>query len=165
MTRVVQEGIKYQASDGWLLLAIILAAAGDRSASLARIVAFGDYMNHAIFTEAEMNTGLYRLSKGGYIKERKNGFGPTSKARNKYEAVAQKKSGLHDQMELLRLSIGATAWGSVEDGGAAENEPGYTGFSRERFSEAVSLARKLPRRTPRAKKRARYSVTGEPLVL
>jgi hypothetical protein len=51
-------------SDAWLLRA--LAAAGD-NLSLTRLIALGDAINKAIFAREEINGGLGRLARGGYV--------------------------------------------------------------------------------------------------
>jgi hypothetical protein len=128
--------IIYHASDAWLLLSVIFAAGADQ-ASLERIIAVGDWINHAIFTEEEMAGGLSRLSRGGYIEEINGLFRPTSIALEKYNEILKKKKGLLKQMELLREFIGARPWGFDEPASRAESKHNYTGLTKERFAEAV----------------------------
>jgi hypothetical protein len=132
-----QKKLKYLASDAWLLLSIILAAGNDK-ASLEEIVAVGDGINVAIFTADEMESGLYRLRASGYIEEIDEGFKPTDLALNKYQEISKKKKGLLNQLELLRVAIGAEPW--IIGGGPhphPENRFKYPGFTKKRFSEAV----------------------------
>ena len=131
-----QENIVHLASDAWLLLSIIFAAGTDK-ASLERIIAIGDGINHAIFTEEEMEGGLYRLSRGGYIEDINGFFKPTSIALKKYNEILKKKKGLLKQMELLREFIGARPWGFAEPTSRGKNRYKYSGFTKERFAEAV----------------------------
>lgn len=126
----------YFASDAWLLLSIILSA-GAGPASLEKIIAAGDYINHAIFTEGEMEGGLDRLSRGGYIEEVNGLFKPTSLTLEKYEEILGKKKQLLTQLELLRELIGAKPWGYAESDSQAEKRYQYPGFTREGFAEAV----------------------------
>jgi hypothetical protein len=53
-------------SDAWLLFSIALAG-GDGGASLSRILAAGDYVNHAIFNGDELRGGLSRLTARGWV--------------------------------------------------------------------------------------------------
>ncbi len=59
--------IKYCVSDAWLLASIEFSS-GKRWAGIRDIIAAGDYMNHATFLEKEFEEGLYRLSKGRWIR-------------------------------------------------------------------------------------------------
>jgi len=54
-------------SDAWLLLAIKYAQGNRPSAELEQIIAAGDGINHAIFTDAELHGGFARLAGGGFI--------------------------------------------------------------------------------------------------
>jgi hypothetical protein len=133
---VNREKLIYFASDAWLLLSIILAA-GAGQASLEKIIAAGDYVNHAIFTEDELAGGLYRLIRGGDIEEIDGLFRPTSLALEKYEEIFKKKKQLLKQLELLRELIGAKPWGFDESVSQSKNRHRYPGFTSERFAEAV----------------------------
>ncbi|MGH9962803.1 MAG: hypothetical protein ACREBC_37755, partial [Pyrinomonadaceae bacterium] len=64
------------ASDAWLLLSIIYAGAPADSADRARIIEVGDSINHAIFTDEELEGGLSRLLSGGLIREGNGHFSP-----------------------------------------------------------------------------------------
>src|SRR5688572_16073462 len=103
------EQYQFVASDAWLLLAIVLAAGND-VANLHEIVAAGDGINHAIFTEEEMESGLYRLSNGGYIEESNGGFRPSSATVDKYRVIHAKAKAPLRQMDLVSDFIGATPW-------------------------------------------------------
>ncbi len=53
-------------SDAWLLTAIYGAALGG-DPTLAQVIGTGDFINHAIFTPAELNGGLGRLERVGFV--------------------------------------------------------------------------------------------------
>jgi len=55
-------------SDAWLLLSILLVSA-DGPADRDRITHAGDYINRAIFTDAEWSGGIERLRARGYVIE------------------------------------------------------------------------------------------------
>lgn len=53
-------------NDDWLLRAIETAA-GPRGAELTSILAAGDYLNHSIFSLAELRTGFAKLLAARYV--------------------------------------------------------------------------------------------------
>lgn len=57
-------------SDAWVLLSVIYA---QKPADRERITATGDYLNHAIMTQDELEGGLRRLSAAGYVSEESTG--------------------------------------------------------------------------------------------
>jgi hypothetical protein len=61
--------ITYNSTDAWLLLAIVYASR-DEPATLEQIIDAGDAINHASFTQAELEGGLARLVAGGYIAKK-----------------------------------------------------------------------------------------------
>ena len=135
---VSQEPLQFQASDAWLLLAIIYAA-GDNVATLDEIVSAGDFINHDIFTHDEMESGSYRLTQGGYIEEVDGNFRPTALTLEKYEQISRKKrKSVLGQMELLAKSIGAKPWVFNASYPRPENRYKYPGLTKERMEEAVA---------------------------
>ncbi len=52
-------------SDAWLLLALIY---GKEPLDRQRICDIGDFINHAIFTDAELEGGLQRLQNRGHVR-------------------------------------------------------------------------------------------------
>ena len=78
---MINDEILYHWSDAWLLLAIVYACRGG-DANLSRVIAAGDALNHAIFTPAEVESGLARLVAGGYIEVEGDQYYPCAKAVN-----------------------------------------------------------------------------------
>jgi hypothetical protein len=70
--RVYLSGLMSKANDiftdAWLLLSIALKDGPD-GVDLRGIIAAGDYINHAIFTEDELRGGLFRLTRTGCISQ------------------------------------------------------------------------------------------------
>jgi hypothetical protein len=128
--------LQFVASDAWLLLAIILASGND-AADLSEIVAAGDGINHAIFTEDEMESGLYRLRSGGYIEESNGRFKPSSPTAERYRLVCEKARAVLKQMDLVSDFIGATPWEFGKAFPRPENRFRYPGFTSEKFRDAV----------------------------
>src|SRR5579872_3766695 len=56
----------FQASDAWLLLAILYN--GEQGAGIEGIIRAGDFINHAIFTDDELQSGLTRLQEAGLVE-------------------------------------------------------------------------------------------------
>ena len=96
----------YQPSDAWLLLSVALAG-GAKPAELKEVVAAGDYINHAIFTEDELRGGLRRLTAGGWVKLTGGNLAVTSRfkrvsgrlPRTLHKALQQVEEILRDQTE------------------------------------------------------------------
>jgi hypothetical protein len=131
-----EEPLQYEASDAWLLQAIIYAA-GDQEADLHSIVAAGDGINHAIFTYDEMESGLYRLSRGGYIEEVAGKFKPSKVTLEKYRVMCKKTRGILKERDLLSEFLDAKPWVFGVPFPRPENRYKYPGMTVERFDEAV----------------------------
>jgi hypothetical protein len=135
---VSDETLEFEASDAWLLLAIIYAAADKDGVSLDQIVGAGDFINHAIFTNDEMESGFYRLTRGGYVEEVDGNFRPTKLALNKYNEISKKKKrAVLGQLDLLRESIGAKPVVFGVSFPRPENEYSYPGLTTEKLAQAV----------------------------
>lgn len=64
-------GSGFASSDAWLLLALLYAA---EPADRAAITETGDFINHPIFTDEELEGGLGRLLAAGYAIEQDGMF-------------------------------------------------------------------------------------------
>jgi hypothetical protein len=60
-------------TDAWLLLALLYVG---EPADRAAIIETGDFINHAIFTDEELEGGLRRLLAAGYAVEQGGRTGP-----------------------------------------------------------------------------------------
>ena len=58
-------------SDAWLLHAVAVADRGD-GADLADVIAAGDGINHALFTDGELHNGVRRLMDAGLLERREH---------------------------------------------------------------------------------------------
>lgn len=58
----------FRRSDSWLLHAIALAQ-GRTGGDLVGIISAGDFLNHAVFTPAEIRSGLARLIAAGHVAD------------------------------------------------------------------------------------------------
>ena len=127
---------EYQWSDIWLLQSIILGG-GDNGADLCTIISTGDGLNHAIFTNDELESGFSRLTSGGLIFEKNTIFSPTEKAREIYKEA--EKSG--DSIYSVRKRLGEILKSAPYDPDGKypnpENNLSYPGFSPEAVEEAI----------------------------
>ena len=126
--------IEYNWSDAWLLLAIIYAGrSGD--ASLERIIAAGDGINHAIFNPDELESGFARLTSGGYIEEKAGIFSPTGKVMREYEKSTSPRRAIHKELKDIENLIGAASPTAEQP---HPNNQKYVGFSTAAYTEAVN---------------------------
>ena len=129
--------VLYHWSDAWLLLAIVYASrTGD--ATLDKIIAAGDAINHAIFTPSELESGLARLLAGGYIERKVGVYSPCSKT------FAYRKSRRRGRAMLSELKDVA-AMLRTKDALAeqpASKKLDHPGFSIAAYEEAVERYRR-----------------------
>lgn len=87
---MAQDSREYNWSDAWLLLAIIYAERYGEATPL-RVIAAGDFIEHAIFNPDELESGLARLTSGGYIDEKAGVFSLTDKVMGAYEKTTSRR--------------------------------------------------------------------------
>jgi len=129
---------KYEWSDVWLLQAIICGS-GDQGASLYHIISIGDALNHAIFTDDELESGFVRLTEGGLIEELSERFFATEKAKEKYSKASSKPGSVLTIRDRLAKSIGAVAWQPKVQ---KTEKLKYPGFAPEKVAEAIKQYQK-----------------------
>lgn len=105
--------IELKSSDGWLLTAIAVGTEGDH-ASLKNIIAAGDWMNHAIFTDSELNGGFSRLSRSGLIEINQGTYKLTDCAKSIVEPEIKKRGG-YPLMKAVSDKIKAKKWKPNDD--------------------------------------------------
>lgn len=125
---------KFNWTDAWLLLAIAYASSGENKATLEKIIAIGDALNHAVFNADEVESGLVRLTSGKYIKEKNGIFSVTPKVRRMHAATNSRRQTVEKELEYFRKFIGAAAPASAPP---QLNNLKYEGFSHANFREAV----------------------------
>lgn len=79
-------------------------------ATLTEIIAWADYINHAIVTRDELELGVGRLVADGYVLRVKHGLKPTAKARRLWEQSASKEKRVLAALHRLAEGIHAPAW-------------------------------------------------------
>lgn len=126
---------KYNYSDAWLLLAIIYASSGETEATLERIVAIGDAINHSIFNADELESGLARLTAGKFIKEKNGIFSAALKVRRAFEKTASRGRTVEKELNDVAEFIKAAPPASAEQ--AQINNLKYPGFTDAAYRAAV----------------------------
>lgn len=130
----MKSDIQYYWSDAWLLLAIIYAGSGG-GATLERIVATGDHIEHAIFNPEELESGFFRLALGGFIEEKDAVFSATDKVLKAYAKNTTPRRSVSKELEDVERLLKARPY-------SAEPNPvhdlKYPGFSQEAYERAVS---------------------------
>jgi hypothetical protein len=95
----------YRRTDAWLLLAIFYAETAGL-ATRERIIAAGNFINHAIFNEDELDGGLSRLIAGGFVQSRGGGYETTSKARAGHPRAAMPHGKAYKDLEEIEGLLG-----------------------------------------------------------
>jgi hypothetical protein len=127
--------VGYCMSDVWLLASIEFTC--DKGGMDIRdIIAVGDYLNHAIFTEREFEEGLCRLSMGGWITQKGGRFKVSKKFKDRKICYTSPKGRhstrkLWDQVE--RLLCGEQGCGK----GFPRGNLQYPGNISEKFRKAL----------------------------
>jgi len=133
--------IKYVWTDAWVLQAVIYASKNG-GADLRNIIAFGDTINQAVFRPEELESGLYRLAKGGWIEDLGKKFQPSQKTRAAYAEIPKDGWSLVQEMELVAEFLGLP---NVDYQNQPcpnpENRFSYPGFTEARFDAAVKKYR------------------------
>ena len=88
----------YDFSDAWFLTALIMRKDW---ANMKEIISIGDGLNHAIFTQNEINQALKRLIPVGYIETNGKKYRATEKAYELTNCVAYKRAGLFTQVYVI----------------------------------------------------------------
>ena len=89
----------YDFSDAWFLTALIVMK--DYWANMKEIISVGDALNHAIFTQNEINQALKRFIPIGYIETNGKKYRATEKAYELTNCVAYKRAGMFTQVEVI----------------------------------------------------------------
>jgi hypothetical protein len=89
--------------DAWILAAVVWASDSEGVVvPLWRLIATADALNKAIVTRGELEVGIGRLARAGYLRAAPDGFEATP------AALALKAPG--PPMEIIARAIGAREW-------------------------------------------------------
>jgi hypothetical protein len=135
---MTDEPIRYPWTDAWLLLSILIAPTHG-PADLRSIISAGDYIDHSIFRPEEMESGFYRLTRGGHVEEVEGGFVPTPATREAYERIARETRRLRSRLRALKSYLDVQPHQPGDPVPHPENKYSYPGFTEERYSEALEI--------------------------
>lgn len=98
----------FRSSDAWLLLSLLH---GREPADAGTLPQWGDAINHAIFTDEELEGGLRRLKAAGYVIEEEGRFRASPEVVAWFDAVRPRRSAVHKDLERVEgfLGIGSAA--------------------------------------------------------
>jgi hypothetical protein len=126
------DNVLHNWSDAWLLLAIIYA---DKQcgATLDKIIAAGDAINVAIFTQAELESGFARLTRSGFVEENAGLFVPTKKTHLQTK-IGHTRRSIHNELKDVVRLLGCPS--AIDDQPSRDNLR-YPGFSISVYEDAV----------------------------
>jgi len=92
-------------SDAWLLLSLIYSG---ESADRERLRSVGDFINHAIFTDEELDGGVARLQRAGHVVAEGDRYSPSPAVLAWYSAATAGKSrtAVHKDLERVQGFLG-----------------------------------------------------------
>ena len=131
----MKKNIQFQCTDPWLLLAIIYACQQGGS-SLSDILGYGDFINHAIFSLEELQSGLHRLIKSGYVIKEKDKFLPTDKIIIPYHKFSKHKNSVSRDLQFIRTELNAPEWSSNYDPTKANKSGGFKEINKDTYKMA-----------------------------
>ena len=91
----------FVSSDAWLLLTLIYCR---DFADRQRLLQTGDAINHAIFTDEELEGGLARLQNAGYAVAEGDTYAPSATVLDWYASVTAGKSRTAIHKDLQRVT-------------------------------------------------------------
>ena len=97
-------------SDAWILLSVIYATQRASPATLTDIIAAADYINHAILTRGELETGFAHLVDGGYVTCEGHGFSITEAVKSFWSATGSHERTASGARGAVAKFIGAPPW-------------------------------------------------------
>jgi hypothetical protein len=86
-------------TDAWLLLSLIYSR---EPADRERINSIGEYINHAIFTDEEVEGGLARLRAAEYVVEEGESYAASPAVLDWYDRAGPKRRYVHKDQERVR---------------------------------------------------------------
>ncbi len=131
----------FKTADPWVLLTIIYA--GKKSgANLVSIIMTGDHINRCIFNWEELQGGLYRLLKAGYITEEANGYRPTEKIMVPFTKKFKNRVAYMKQLDFLRDELKSPEWSENYKPASANEGVVYNKVTEAKVKAAYNEYRK-----------------------
>jgi Mn-dependent DtxR family transcriptional regulator len=112
--------------------------------SLARVIGAADAIQHSVLTWEEVDGGLFRLGKAGYVTVRDEKVSLTQQGRLILEGLREKM--VHKRQDELSIAIGASPWTAHDPAVAREHDQPQI-IDQRVYQAAVSQYTKHPGRT------------------
>lgn len=106
---MMKSGEAFQWSDAWLFLAIGFAAS-HRRASLGEVITTADGLQHAVITRDELNGGIGRLKRAGYISYTQDGLTVTTLGRTLFLESARAATTHGKRQAEIERALSAVPW-------------------------------------------------------
>jgi hypothetical protein len=106
---ITRSATPFQWSDAWLLLAIGFAAS-QRAASLGSVIATADGIQHAVITRDELNGGIGRLERAGYITYDQDGLTVTALGLTLFRESARAGATHGKRQDAIERALSAIPW-------------------------------------------------------
>lgn len=126
----------------------------ESGASLHRVVAAGDYINHALFTFDELDGGVQRLAAAGLLVVESKQLDLTPLGSAIYAKVAAQRRSVRNTMSALQQALAETSFSPLPS--TASHHP----FSQADLAHACAQYKKNSRL--KASRRARRRASGKP---
>lgn len=136
-------------SDSWLLLATIYATQAKPGAPLTEIIAAADYINHAIITRGELETGFSRLISAGHLTQSGGNFSVSDAVNAFWRTTGSKHQQALKAWDALAAFIGTPAWAP----GPLPDTPEEHYVTRTHYAGAVESYQRRMRQRSKAEKK------------
>jgi hypothetical protein len=114
------------------------------ASSLARVIGTADAIQHAVLTWEEVDGGLFRLGRAGYVTVRDEKISLTQQGRTILDGL--RETTVLNRQDELSIAIGARSWTGHDP--AAARDPGQPEIITQRaYQAAVSGYTAHPART------------------
>jgi hypothetical protein len=133
--------IKFEYADAWLLLSVIYAHQNGKP-SLSKVIGYGDFINHAIFSVEELQGGFFRLIKTGYIIDEHGGYIPTEKIMVSYNGLVKgRKLRVEKELQFIREQLEAPEWSEKYNPAHANKGGSYKNINQKIVTTAYEQYR------------------------
>ena len=97
----------FESWDAWILLSVIYATRSSAVATLTATIGMADYINHAILTRGELETGLRRLVDWDLLNCSERGFLLGEGAQELWATLGMRNRSVGDDLEVVSSFLGA----------------------------------------------------------
>lgn len=91
--------------DCWVITGILWTIPDEAEIDLSAIIAAGDMLNHAIYTEKELKDGFYKAQKKGILSIQDNKIKIKDKGQEIREAVQKMRGGLFSIVDNMQKKL------------------------------------------------------------